>query len=190
MLSDILIAVLTALLFSAVSAASACERTALRSAKQQGAIATQSNGVERRGLLCVSQSSKEQLRRSRTESSGAAPAIEELPGVARQCKARRAAMRRNWQHGPAFSPAGRSGGSQALQLPRPANSPRQPAYRPRSRPRTTEVGNLCPGTVLAHRRGLEGARPSSSHDSRFTAAACLSSPLPTAYHRSREFPPR
>ena len=32
---------------SAVSAASACERTALRSAKQQGAIATQSNGVER-----------------------------------------------------------------------------------------------------------------------------------------------
>ncbi len=36
-----------ALLFSAVSAASACERTALRLAKQQGAIATQSNGVER-----------------------------------------------------------------------------------------------------------------------------------------------
>ena len=32
---------------SAVSAASACERTALRFAKQQGAIATQSNGVER-----------------------------------------------------------------------------------------------------------------------------------------------
>ena len=31
----------------AVSAASACERTALRFAKQQGAIATQSNGVER-----------------------------------------------------------------------------------------------------------------------------------------------
>ena len=32
---------------SAVSAASACERTALRFAKQQGAIAMQSNGVER-----------------------------------------------------------------------------------------------------------------------------------------------
>ena len=44
-----------------------------------------------RGLLCVPQSSKERLRRSRTESSGAAPAIEELPGIARQCKARRAA---------------------------------------------------------------------------------------------------
>ncbi len=44
-----------------------------------------------RGLLCVPQSSKERLRRSRTESSGAAPAIEELPGTARQCKARRAA---------------------------------------------------------------------------------------------------
>ncbi len=44
-----------------------------------------------RELLCVSQSSKERLRRSRTESSGAAPAIEELAGEARQCKARRAA---------------------------------------------------------------------------------------------------
>ena len=70
-----------------------------------------------RGLRCVSQSSKEQLRRSRTESSGAAPAIEELPGGARQCKARRAAMRRSWQHGSVFSRARRSGGSQALQLP-------------------------------------------------------------------------
>ncbi len=36
-----------AFIFGAVSAASACERTALRNAKQQGAIATQSNGVER-----------------------------------------------------------------------------------------------------------------------------------------------
>ena len=70
-----------------------------------------------RGLLCVPQSSKEQLRRSRTESSGAAPAIEELPGAARQCKARRAAMRRSRQHGPVFSRAGRSGGRPALQLP-------------------------------------------------------------------------
>ena len=42
-----------------------------------------------RELLCAPQSSKERLRRSRTESSGAAPAIEELPGIARQCKARK-----------------------------------------------------------------------------------------------------
>ena len=39
-----------------------------------------------RGLLCVPQSSKERLRRSRTESSGAAPAIEELAGEARQVR--------------------------------------------------------------------------------------------------------
>ena len=33
------------------------------------------------------------MRRSRTESSGATPAIEELPGIARQCKAREGRMR-------------------------------------------------------------------------------------------------
>ena len=44
-----------------------------------------------RGLLCVPQSSKERLRRSRTESSGAAPAIEELAGEARQVRPARAA---------------------------------------------------------------------------------------------------
>ena len=148
-----------------------------------------------RELLCGTQSSKERLRRSRTESSGAAPAIEELPGDARQCKARRAAMRRSWQHGPVFSPAGRSGGSQALQLPHLSSrrgslpippapdrtprkselpapvpfSPTEEVWRatgppapttgnfaaaacplPRTRPRTTEVGNFRPGTVFAH----------------------------------------
>ena len=44
-----------------------------------------------RELLCVSQSSKEQLRRSRTESSAAPPAIEELAGEARQVRPARAA---------------------------------------------------------------------------------------------------
>ena len=39
-----------------------------------------------RELLCVPQSSKERLRRSRTESSGAAPATEELAGEARQVR--------------------------------------------------------------------------------------------------------
>ena len=146
-----------------------------------------------RGLLCGTQSSKEQLRRSRTESSGAAPAIEELAGEARQV---RPAGPRADQYQPTlfFSRAGRSGGRPALQLPRPtftrgslhispapdrapqkpeipasvpappieevwrATGPpapttnihaRQPAYLPRSRPRTTEVGTLPPGTVLA-----------------------------------------
>ena len=108
---------------SAVSAASACERTALRGISAATLLSSraQARSAPRahvRELLCVSQSSKEQLRRCRTESSGAAPAIEELPGEARQCKARRAAMRRSWQHGPVFSRAGRSGGRPALQLPR------------------------------------------------------------------------
>ncbi len=44
-----------------------------------------------RELLCVSQSSKEQLRRSRTESSAAPPATEELAGEARQVRPARAA---------------------------------------------------------------------------------------------------
>ena len=44
-----------------------------------------------RELLCVPQSSKERLRRSRTESSAAPPAIEELAGEARQVRPDRAA---------------------------------------------------------------------------------------------------
>ncbi len=44
-----------------------------------------------RELLCGTQSSKEQLRRSRTESSAAPPAIEELAGEARQVRPARAA---------------------------------------------------------------------------------------------------
>ena len=74
-----------------------------------------------RELLCGTQSSKERLRRSRTESSGAAPAIEELAGEARQV--RPAGPRADqYQPGFVFSRAGRSGGSQALQLPRASNS--------------------------------------------------------------------
>ena len=44
-----------------------------------------------RELLCVPQSSKERLRRSRTESSAAPPATEELAGEARQVRPARAA---------------------------------------------------------------------------------------------------
>ena len=67
-------------------------------------------------------------------------------------------MRRSWQPASAFSRAGRSGGRPALQLPRPANSPRQPAYLFRSRPRTTEVGNCRSGTAFSHPK-RSGGRP-------------------------------
>ncbi len=68
-----------------------------------------------RGLLCVPQSSKERLRRSRTESSGAAPAIEELAGEARQVRPA-GPHADKYQPGSDFSRAKRSGGRQALQL--------------------------------------------------------------------------
>ena len=76
-------------LLSAVSAASACERTALNCNKTSVFSRVQARSAPRahvRELLCVPQSSKERLRRSRTESSGAAPAIEELAGEARQVR--------------------------------------------------------------------------------------------------------
>ena len=71
-----------------------------------------------RELLCVPQSSKERLRRSRTESSGAAPAIEELPGTARQCKAREGRKRIRINRLLTSHGCKRSGGRPALQLPR------------------------------------------------------------------------
>ena len=82
-----------------------------------------------RELLCVPQSSKERLRRSRTESSGAAPAIEELAGEARQV--RPAGPRADqYQPGSDFSRAKRSGGRPALRLPRATFSHRRSACRP------------------------------------------------------------
>ena len=81
-----------------------------------------------RGLLCVPQSSKERLRRSRTESSGAAPAIEELAGEARQV--RPAGPRADqYQPGSDFSRAKRSGGRPALRLPRATFSHRRSPCR-------------------------------------------------------------
>ena len=110
-------------LLSAVSAASACERTALNCNKTSVFSRVQARSAPRahvRELLCVSQSSKERLRRSRTESSGAAPAIEELAGEARQV--RPAGPRADQsQPGSDFSRAKRSGGRPALQLPRALN---------------------------------------------------------------------
>ena len=134
---------------SAVSAASACERTALRGISAATLLSSraQARSAPRahvRELLCVSQSSKEQLRRSRTESSGAAPAIEELAGEARQVR-----------------PAG----------------PRADSYQP-------TPGLLTGGEVW------RASGPPAPPTGKLAAAACLSPPLPTAYHRSRNFPPR
>ena len=110
-----------------------------------------------RELLCETQSSKEQLRRSRTESSEAPPATEELAGEARQVRPARAAcgsvstrlrlltgeeVRR--ETGP---PAPSSNiFSQKITL--------QPPYRLR----TTEVRNSRHGIDLAHPK-RSGGRP-------------------------------
>ena len=162
--------------------------------------------------LCVSQSSKEQLRRSRTESSGAAPAIEELPGDARQCKALRAACgfvstdfrlltgevvwrasgppappniifsRKfeypppprprttgvgNTRFGTVFSHPKRSGGRPAPPAPPGIKPLRKLEYPPPPRPRPAEAGIARFGTISSYRRGLEGARPSSSPEYHF-----------------------
>ena len=138
-----------------------------------------------RGLLCGTQSSKEQLRRSRTESSGAAPAIEELAGEARQV---RPAGPRADQYQPTlfFSRAGRSGGRPALLLPRASNPRRSSAYRLRPDCAPQKRGSPSPVPSSPIRRGLEGDRPSCSHDQHSRAAACISPPLPAAHHRSRD----
>ena len=106
--------------------------------------------------------SKERLRRSRTESSGAAPAIEELPGIARQVR----------PEGPQAEKLatgfGFLAGGEVWRAPGPPAPPgikplRKFEYPPLPRPRPAEVGISRPGTDFSHsRRGLEGARPSSS----------------------------
>ena len=71
-------------------------------------------------------------------------------------------MRRSWQHGFAFSRARRSGGRQALQLPR-ASNPRGSLnihLRPDRVPQKSEFPALVLPSPI--RRGLEGVRPSSS----------------------------
>ena len=153
-----------------------------------------------RELLCVSQSSKERLRRSRTESSGAAPAIEELPGTARQCKARRAAC------GEAGNTVQFSHGRGGLEGARPSSSREHQILAEVRIPlpfraRTAEVGNFRSGFALAHpkkseisvpvssssiRRGLEGAWPSGSHDRRFLAEDQPSAPIPTTCCRGEK----
>ena len=158
-------------LLSAVSAASACERTALNCNKTSVFSRVQARSAPRahvRELLCGTQSSKERLRRSRTESSGAAPAIEELAGEARQVRPEGPQVD-SYQPTRVFSRAGRSGGRPALQLPRalklcgssnihlcPARVPQKPEFSaPVLFPPTGEVrrvsGPPVPLTIIFSR---------------------------------------
>ena len=142
-----------------------------------------------RELLCVPQSSKERLRRSRTESSGAAPAIEELAGGARQV--RPAGPRADqYQPGSDFSRAKRSGGRPALRLPRATFSHRRSpcSLHTDYALQKSEI----PATVLTSpiRRGLEGDRPSGSLEQHFLTEDHPAASIPTTHYRSRNFPPR
>ena len=176
-------------LLSAVSAASACERTALNCNKTSVFSRVQARSAPRahvRELLCVPQSSKERLRRSRTESSGAAPAIEELAGEARQV--RPAGPRADqYQPGSDFSRAQevwRAPGppaptsnifSQKISLPPPPTDHTQ---------QKSEIS--VPVSSSSIRRGLEGAWPSGSHDRRFLAEDQPSAPIPTTCCRGEK----
>ena len=137
-----------------------------------------------RELLCETQSSKERLRRSRTESSGAAPAIEELAGGARQV--RPAGPRADqYQPGSDFSRAKRSGGRPALRLPRATFSHRRSpcSLHTDYALQKSEFPATVPSSPI--RRGLEGDRPSGSHEHQNRAEVPHSAFLSTA-HGSRK----
>ena len=99
-----------------------------------------------RELLCGTQSSKERLRRSRTESSAAPPAIEELAGEARQVRPARAAC------GSISPDFGLLTGGEVRRAPGPPApatnlSPQRPNMPPLSCSRTTEAGSFPPGAI-------------------------------------------
>ena len=99
-----------------------------------------------RELLCGTQSSKERLRRSRTESSAAPPAIEELAGEARQVRPARAAC------GFVSTDFGFLTGGEVRRAPGPPApatnlSPQRPNMPPSSCSRTTKAGSFPPGTI-------------------------------------------
>ena len=87
-------------------------------------------------------------------------------------------MRRSWQPASAFSRAGRSGGSQALQLPRASLSRGSFASRLHLDRALQKSEISAPEPLSLIRRGLEGVRPSSSRDYHFLAAARHISPAP------------
>ena len=123
-----------------------------------------------RELLCVSQSSKERLRRSRTESSGAAPAIEELAGEARQVRpagprAEKLATRSSFLTGarglegarPSSSPEQHFLTEDQSSAPQPTTHSRSRKFPSRYRPRSFEEvwrapGPPAPTTVVSSRK--------------------------------------
>ena len=141
-----------------------------------------------RGLLCVSQSSKERLRRSRTESSGATPAIEELAGEARQV--RPAGPRADqYQPGSDFSRAKRSGGRPALRLPRATFSHRRSACRPHTdhTQQKSEISTPVPSSPICGevRRATGPPAPTTII---FSPKFCISPLLRSRTTRKSDFP--
>ena len=135
-----------------------------------------------RELLCVLQSSKERLRRSRTESSVAPPATEELAGEARQVRPARAAC------GFVSTDFRLLAGGEVWSAPGPPAPPginplRKFEYPPPPRPRPAEAENFRPGTVSSIRRGQEGARPSSAPEYHFLAEVQHIAAIPFALCR-------
>ena len=137
-----------------------------------------------RELLCETQSSKEQLRRSRTESSEAPPATEELAGEARQVRPARAAC------GSVSTDFGLLTGEEVWRAtgpPAPASiiSARKFSIPPPHRPRTAEVGISRHGTALAH-PGRSGGRPALQlpRASFPHGSSVYPPPIPPAHRRS------
>ena len=144
-----------------------------------------------RELLCETQSSKEQLRRSRTESSEAPPATEELAGEARQVRPARAAC------GSVSTDFGLLTGEEVWRAtgpPAPASNipARKFSIPPPHRPRTAEVGISRHGTALAQ-PGRSGGRPALQlprHHSRTEVPSILPPFHPRTAEVGKQKPPR
>ena len=95
-------------------------------------------------------------------------------------------MRRSWQHGPVFSPTGRSGGSQALQLPHLPSRRGSPPYSPAPdrAPQKSEIPAPVPSSPIEEVwKATSPPAPTSPVSPRQPA---ISPPLPTAHRRSRK----
>ena len=79
------------------------------------------------------------------------------------------AFRRSWNFSPRYCllPSKRSGGRPAPPAPPGIKPLRKLEYPPPPRPRPAEAGIARFGTISSYRRGLEGARPSSSPEYHF-----------------------
>ena len=127
------------------------------------------------------------MRRSRTESSAAPPAIEELAGEARQVRPARAAC------GSVSTDYGLLTGEEVWRATGPpAPSTNNPARKfsisPPSRPRTAEAGNSRPGTVFTQPK-RSGGRPALQHPrASFPYGVQLIPPHPDRAPQKQELP--